>query len=431
MFESSNRQSRIAIGATITVAIVISCLGIVRAQRFAVAEAGGRYNCSTGRACVEGNSTGMPYGVYGTSSGSNGVEGRSSATGRAGVSGLDLDNGIGVYAESHDTTGKYAALFARADESTTNIFFGYNRATNASCLIDPNANLLCKGIIEAGPSTNSVGVTGSSDQNYGVEGVSTNSDGVHGITSSTTEFAGVAGIATGTSGYANGVYGSSSNGDGVYGIASKGDGYAGVYGSASNTAIDGFGVEGVGGEDSIAVFAKATYLTSYIFVGVGSISGSQCVINDSASLVCTGTITGGGSQTRHRTSSGRHVLAYESESTSATIEDFGTARIVRGAADVQIEPTFASAIDRNDAYYVFLTPLGDTRGLYVSLKTPSGFEVRETEGGHSSLGFDYRIVAHPVDAGNGRLPQAPAIKIPTAPRTGIRRLLRHGSTGSP
>ena len=102
------------------------------------------------------------------------------------------------------------------------------------------------------------------------------------------------------------------------------------------------------------------------------------------------------------------MIAYGSESTSATIEDFGTARIVRGIANVQIEATFASTIDRSDSYYVFLTPLGDTRGLYVSLKTPSGFQVRETEGGHSNLGFDYRIVAHPADATNGRLPEAPA-----------------------
>jgi len=67
--------------------------------------------------------------------------------------------------------------------------------------------------------------------------------------------------------------------------------------------------------------------------------------------------------------------------------------------------------------------LGDTRGLYVSVKAPSGFQVRETEGGHSSLGFDYRIVAHPADAGKGRLPQAPAVKIPRMPHVSIPRTI--------
>ena len=55
-------------------------------------------------------------------------------------------------------------------------------------------------------------------------------------------------------------------------------------------------------------------------------------------------------------------------------------------------------------YYVFLTPLGDTRVLYVSRKAALGFQVREVERGRGNLDFDYRIVAHPSDAPNDRLP---------------------------
>lgn len=102
---------------------------------------------------------------------------------------------------------------------------------------------------------------------------------------------------------------------------------------------------------------------------------------------------------------GRHVLAYTPESASATIEDVGTARMYDGVANVQISPDFASVIDRS-WYYVFLTPLGDTRGLYVSVKTPAAFQVRETLRGRNSLAFDYRIVAHPLGASNDRLPAA-------------------------
>jgi hypothetical protein len=63
-------------------------------------------------------------------------------------------------------------------------------------------------------------------------------------------------------------------------------------------------------------------------------------------------------------------------------------------------------------YYVFLTPLGDTRGLYVSAKTPSSFQVRENEGGRGRVAFDYRIIAHPLDAKSDRLPPAPAMRQP-------------------
>ena len=142
--------------------------------------------------------------------------------------------------------------------------------------------------------------------------------------------------------------------------------------------------------------------------GVSSSSGSNCQIDNLANETCTGTITGyGGVSVRHRTSEGRHVLAYAAESATRTIEDVGTARMSDGVANVQINPAFASVMDRQ-WYYVLLTPLGDTRGLYVSMKTASGFQVRENEGGRSRVEFDYRIVAHPLDAKEDRLPPAPA-----------------------
>jgi hypothetical protein len=68
--------------------------------------------------------------------------------------------------------------------------------------------------------------------------------------------------------------------------------------------------------------------------------------------------------------------------------------MVGGVANVAIDPAFAAVMDHK-WYYVFLTPLGDTRGLYVSAKAPSAFQVRESEGGRSRLEFDYRIVAGP------------------------------------
>jgi len=465
MFPSLFRSNRIAVAATIAISIAIASLGIVRAaQRFVVPAM--IYTCSTGAACVEGKSTGTPLGVLGTSSGGTGVEGTSSAAKFAGVSGLQSGNdGIGVYAESSDTSGKYAALFARGVKSATDIFYGYNSSTHASCLIDFNADLSCKGSVEASPLTNSsIAIMGTSGSNYGVEGYSQSADGVHGITYSSIGNSAVAGIAYGTSGSSNGVYGSSYNGPGVYGNGNQSYGVEGVstgssgvfgeftanasgagvtgtstklgFGVIGNSGQGGAGVEGYstqGFSEGVLAYASAPAdiaLLSQsesngvdIFDGLGP-DNSSCAIDSSANLSCTGTITGAIVRSRHRTGSGGHVLAYASESTSETLEDFGTARMVHGTANVQIQPTFASAIDRNSSYYVFLTPLGDTRGLYVSLKTPSSFQVRETEGGHSSLGFDYRIVAHPADAGSDRLPQAPAIKRPLTPHIPQIRLPR-------
>jgi len=268
----------------------------------------------------------------------------------------------------------------------------------------------------------------------GVYGTASIADGVHGVTSGAGS-SGVSGISIGTAGTAHGVYGRSSNGQGVYGTSASSNGveghstasnamgvagYAQNAGSGNGTGVYGNGYYGVWGEGSYAaVVAQIDATYSYIFQGFDTANNAQCFMDWDADLSCTGTIQGGSQMSlRHKTSDGRHVLAYAAQSASATIEDVGTARMSGGVANVQIDSAFASVTDHK-WYYVFLTPLGDTRGLYVSMKTPSAFQVRETEHGRSSLEFDYRIVAHPFDAKNDRLPNAPAmprLRVPQPPR---------------
>ena len=60
---------------------------------------------------------------------------------------------------------------------------------------------------------------------------------------------------------------------------------------------------------------------------------------------------------------------------------------------MNIDPTFAETVSETADYHVFITPNGDSKGLYVFRKTAASFEVRESGGGTSSLSFDYRIVA--------------------------------------
>ena len=70
--------------------------------------------------------------------------------------------------------------------------------------------------------------------------------------------------------------------------------------------------------------------------------------------------------------------------------------MTRGYAHVTLDPTFAASISTRQPYLVFTEPQGDSRGLYVSNRTPSGFDVRENSDGKTSLTFDYRIVAETI-----------------------------------
>jgi hypothetical protein len=92
------------------------------------------------------------------------------------------------------------------------------------------------------------------------------------------------------------------------------------------------------------------------------------------------------------TSQGERLTA-SIESPEVWFEDFGSARLEGGRAVLPIDPLFAETVNTGVAYHVFLTPLGDTPGLYVAGKSASSFEVRETGGGRGDVAFDYRIVA--------------------------------------
>jgi hypothetical protein len=297
--------------------------------------------------------------------------------------------------------------------------FGVVRAEHAK----PNAskNYACNGPTACveGDSTGS--------NTWGVYGSASIADGVHGVTAGAGS-SGVSGISTGT---AHGVYGKSSNGQGVYGTSVSSNGVEGHTSLGNGSGVAGYGVSspsgvgigvygygsyGVTGEgQSVGVAAQGDGTYGMIFYGYDPYTGGACIMDDYSNLQCNGTITGGAeARVRQVSSNGQRVLAYAPESASATIEDVGTARMAEGVANVPIDRAFASTIDRNTPYHVFLTPDGDTRGLYVSVKTPSGFEVREAQGGRSTVSFDYRIVARPLGERNDRLPPAPALpKMPT------------------
>jgi hypothetical protein len=74
-------------------------------------------------------------------------------------------------------------------------------------------------------------------------------------------------------------------------------------------------------------------------------------------------------------------------------EDFGSEQLSNGIAVVHLEPEFAQTVNTELEYHVFLTPNGDCKGLYVSQKSPTSFEVHELGSGTSNARFDYRIVA--------------------------------------
>lgn len=160
----------------------------------------------------------------------------------------------------------------------------------------------------------------------------------------------------------------------------------------------------VGGTNYVASDAAGV---TWFYQGFSTTAGKDTIeMGDSGSVYARIFITMSESRVAQQTSTGRRVDTYDPQMTQPSLEDFGEAQLVDGDADVALDPKFASAIDDTVRYFVTLTPEGDCRGLYVAQRTPSGFTVRELQGGHSSIAFTYRIVAKPLGDESPRMPDS-------------------------
>ena len=137
--------------------------------------------------------------------------------------------------------------------------------------------------------------------------------------------------------------------------------------------------------------------------GTFSVLGStgSCSITEAGNLSCSGT------KSASVTIQDEQRLMYAIESPEVWFEDFGEGRLENGTAVVSIDPQFAEAADL-ESYHVYLTPLGDCQGLYVSNKTATSFEVHELGSGSADVAFDYRIVAHRANYEEVRLEVDPS-----------------------
>jgi hypothetical protein len=202
----------------------------------------------------------------------------------------------------------------------------------------------------------------------------------------------------------NGVNGVGNNpvASGVYGVDNAG-GY-GVSGSTQGASGIGAGLFGLSGNANPALILQVNTTGSgaQVFRANNS-TGQIALLDDSGNLHLSGLLYTAGKCANGCTAT-RHVATYAPREAEATMEDVGEARLVAGRAFVQLDRAFANAIDRSARYAVLITPEGDSRGLFVAIRTATGFEVRENQHGASSLAFFYRVVARPYGLAPARLP---------------------------
>jgi len=210
-----------------------------------------------------------------------------------------------------------------------------------------------------------------------------------------------------------GVWGASTGGIGV--LASSPASHA-VFGSAlaagssgvfgTSTSANGFGVSGQN-NGGIAVGAFSTSS-----VGLFAVSGSNtAVVGRTTSgkaaeffgnVEITGDFTASGMKSAAvKVADGSIRRMYCLESPLSYFEDMGTGQVTNGSGSVTLDPMFLSTVSSDD-YFVYLTPDGDCRGLFVESKSATGFAVKELMGGESTTKFSWRVVAKRTGITNER-----------------------------
>ncbi len=258
-----------------------------------------------------------------------------------------------------------------------------------------------------GTSKSGNGVSGESDSDAGVIGSSGSGIGVRGSVGSSpfklpskVGVLGESNIGVGVQGHAfkdTGVIGRSVSGIGVYAETSDGV-YCAVGGQAPKAAgvlgIGRYGVYGSGSE--IGVFGQCSDGYAGYFVGNVFIKGNL-------------TKTGIGSSVAVRFPDRSFRRLCSIESPESWFEDFGEAKLVKGKAEVKIDPDFAKTVNLKTRYHVFVTPHSTKiSALAVVARLPGRFRV-EHPGGASGT-FSYRIVAKRADIRVRRLER---VKMPT------------------
>jgi hypothetical protein len=251
------------------------------------------------------------------------------------------------------------------------------------------------------------GVSGASKNGAGVVGTSTNWNGMEGLTTGAGT-SGVYGQNTAESGY--GVAGrnvGSTSGTGAGVLADGGSNDDGLH-AVSTRGIAGSFINGFGDFEPVVNIVGGTSSTGEVLLAINAGDGNQLMaVTDFGDAYISGQIFTSGS-CQHGCVVGNHqtrsVTEYTPTESEPTIEDFGTGVLVNGRADVVLDQKFANVIDSNVKYFVWAMPEGDCRGLYVASQTASGFTVRELQGGHSSVPFEYRVVAKRYGIDAQRLP---------------------------
>jgi hypothetical protein len=111
-------------------------------------------------------------------------------------------------------------------------------------------------------------------------------------------------------------------------------------------------------------------------------------------------LSNGTKSTMVKDAQNRNRIMYCTEAPEVLFQDYGNAQLINGRVHVTIDPVLARNIyiSNDKPLKVFIQLEGDCKGVYVTNKTTTGFDVIELQNGTSNTPFSYQLVANRADA---------------------------------
>lgn len=249
--------------------------------------------------------------------------------------------------------------------------------------------------------------------------------------------------------YAGDVFSATSDQNGDYGVngyntlttATTGGGVYGETRSAGTIGVWGFNnnASGTGGLFVGQNVTGSTLVAGQGVAGTGNTTGgyfrntslgiSQAIYSDNGGTICRVNYWNGATQykilgtgtvsTIVTDTKGKKVVLHAPETPEIYFQDYGAGKLVNGKAHIQLDPILTKNIVVNEkhALQVFIQLNGDCKGVFVTNRTATGFDVTELQGGTSNIEFTWSITANRADEvfPDGRISKNADVRFEEAP----------------
>ena len=220
-------------------------------------------------------------------------------------------------------------------------------------------------------------------------------------------------------------------GGGVYGEAAAAS-TIGVWGTNANTSSTA--VAGNSGSTTSSTLAAGSGgafkgVTTGVYAFNTSLGVSQAIYSDNGGTICrvnywngttqykilgTGTVS-----TTAEDVQGNRVVLHAPETPEIYFQDYGNGTLINGKAHIDLDPIITKNITVNEKHplQVFIQLNGDCKGVFVSNRTATGFDVTELQNGNSNIEFTWSVTANRADEilPNGKISKNADVRFELAP----------------